>query len=62
MDYTDKFKTILYEDEKVIASASASKKSYILKQILAPAIIFLVATLALTIVAITCPRKFVPSV
>ena len=61
MDYTDKFKTVLYEDEKVIASASASKKSFILRQILAPAIIFLVATLALTIVAIVCPRRFVPS-
>ncbi|MGN0960905.1 MAG: PH domain-containing protein [Christensenellales bacterium] len=59
MNFIDKFRNILHENEKVIDSASANKKSFIVKRILIPAILFAVVTIILTIVAICNPRHYV---
>lgn len=59
MENENKFKNVLHEDEKIVVATSANKKSYVLKRVLAPLIVFLVVTTILTIVAILNPVHFV---
>lgn len=59
MDFKDKFKNILHEDENVVDTACANRKSFVLKRILIPTLLFLVLTIVLTIVAVTNPRHYV---
>ena len=55
----EKFQNILYEDEKVVDATFANKKSYVIKRVLAPFIVFLVVTIILTIIAAVFPRHYV---
>lgn len=59
MSFVDKFKNILHENEKVIESTCANKKSFITKRVIFPIILFSVVTIILTIVAICNPRHYV---
>ena len=59
MNFTDMFKNILNENEKVVDSTCANKKSFVMKRVLFPAILFVVITTILTIVAICNPRYYV---
>lgn len=59
MSFINKFKNILHENEEVVASVCANKKSYIMKRVLFPAILFALVTIILTIVAIYNPYHYV---
>lgn len=62
MSFIDKFKDVLHENETVIDSTCANKKSFIMKKILKPAILFAIVTIILTIVAICNPRHYVEGI
>lgn len=57
MSLIDKFKNILHDNENVVDVACANKKSFIIKRVLFPAILFVVAIIVLTIVANCIPER-----
>ncbi len=59
MSFSEKFKNILHEDETVVDSTCADKKSFVLKRVSISAILFAVVTIFLTIVAIRNPGHYV---
>ena len=58
-EHLNKIKEILHEAEIIIGTATASRKSYIVKRIIIPLLLFLVVTAILTVVAILNPRHYV---
>ncbi len=59
VNYNDKFEKVLNDNEKIITTSKATKRTFILKKIIVPAILTTFVTVLFSILAATLPYKYV---
>lgn len=59
VNYNDKFEKVLNNNEKIITTSKATKRTFILKKIIVPAILTAFVTILFSILAATLPYKYV---